>query len=107
MQRNTVPRRSEMDKWYFGPVYKAAEAGLTTGKGDNFDPNGKLTRAEVATFLYRAAGSPDVSRRDHSPSRRSDVPDSLGDQEREEGHAGEEQLRDHFTVSDKRRLTWL
>ncbi len=52
---------TEMDKWYFGPVYKAAEAGITTGKGDSFDPNGKLTRAEAVAFFYKKAGSPDVS----------------------------------------------
>ncbi|MDE6591205.1 MAG: S-layer homology domain-containing protein [Oscillospiraceae bacterium] len=36
-------------------VRKASAAGITSGVGDNkFDPNGTLTRQQMATFLYRA-----------------------------------------------------
>lgn len=36
-------------------VRKAAAAGITSGVGDGrFDPNGTLTRQQMATFLYRA-----------------------------------------------------
>ena len=36
--------------------------GITTGvPGGKYDANGSLTRAQVVTFLYRAAGSPAVS----------------------------------------------
>lgn len=38
----------------------AAENGVTNGVGDNiFGPDLPCTRAQVVTFLYRAAGSPD------------------------------------------------
>ena len=52
---------TDMEKWYFTSVYWASENDVTTGMGDLFKPDGKLTRAQVVTFLYRMAGEPDVS----------------------------------------------
>ena len=52
---------TNLSDWYFEPVYKAALAGTADGKGDNFDPKGKLTRAEAVAFLYKKASRPDVS----------------------------------------------
>lgn len=38
------------------------ENGITSGTGNGkFSPNAACTRAQVVTFLYRAAGSPAVS----------------------------------------------
>ena len=40
----------------------AVEKGITTGKTETiFDPNGTCTRAQIVTFLWRAAGSPVVN----------------------------------------------
>ena len=40
----------------------AAKKGITTGKTETtFDPNGVCTRAQIVTFLWRAAGSPVVN----------------------------------------------
>lgn len=40
----------------------AVEKGITTGKTETtFDPNGTCTRAQIITFLWRAAGSPVVN----------------------------------------------
>lgn len=36
-----------------------AASGITTGVGDNrFAPDDPVSRAQIATFLWRAAGSP-------------------------------------------------
>ncbi len=48
------------------PFYKAilwaAESGITTGiDKTHFNPNGKCSRAEIVTFLWRYAGKPEVS----------------------------------------------
>ena len=52
-------------KWYTDWVAQAAKAGLMTGMKDvagnytgYFEPNRAITRAEVATVLWRIAGSP-------------------------------------------------
>ncbi len=52
-------------KWYTDWVAQAAKAGLMTGMKDAagnytgyFEPNRGITRAEVATVLWRVAGSP-------------------------------------------------
>lgn len=43
--------------WYTKAVQWAVENGITTGASDTkFDPNGKCTRAQIVTFLWRAAG---------------------------------------------------
>ena len=55
-------------EWYTDWVTKAAKAGLMTGMKDDygnytgyFEPNRGITRAEVATVLWRIAGSPSSS----------------------------------------------
>ena len=46
--------------YYAGAVAWAAEKGVTSGTKDGrFDPNGSCTRAQIVTFLWRAAGSPE------------------------------------------------
>ena len=46
--------------YYAGAVAWAAEKGITSGTKDGrFDPNGSCTRAQIVTFLWRAAGSPE------------------------------------------------
>lgn len=48
--------------FYEEAVKWAVEKGITTGKSaTSFAPNDTCTRAEAVTFLYRAAGSPDVA----------------------------------------------
>jgi uncharacterized repeat protein (TIGR02543 family) len=48
--------------WHYDAVMYVYEKGLMLGVSDElFDPNGTLTRAMIATILYRHAGSPDVS----------------------------------------------
>ena len=61
------------DSAYFAAAVRwAVERGITVGTGeDTFSPNALCTRAQIVTFLYRAAGSP-VS--DGSePSRFADI----------------------------------
>ncbi len=51
--------------WYAEAVQALREKGLMNGVGDNsFDPEGVFTRAQLATVLYRMAGSPAVSGED-------------------------------------------
>lgn len=46
--------------YYYEPVMWAVEKGITTGATDKtFEPDGKTTRAQAVTFLWRAAGSPE------------------------------------------------
>ena len=60
----------ESDAYYCDAVAWAAENGITTGTDrTHFSPDLGVTRAQVVTFLYRAAGCPDVS----SASRFKDV----------------------------------
>ena len=48
------------DSFYIDPVLWAVEKGITTGTSANtFDPNGNCQRAQVVTFLWRAAGEPE------------------------------------------------
>lgn len=50
------------DAYYAQAVSWAVEQGITSGtSATTFAPNADCTRAQVITFLYRAAGSPDVS----------------------------------------------
>jgi uncharacterized repeat protein (TIGR02543 family) len=56
------------DSWYYSWVMSAASQGLMTGYKDEsdsytgfFGPEDSLTRAQVATVLWRMAGCPDVS----------------------------------------------
>lgn len=47
--------------WFADPVLWAIEKGITNGTApDKFSPNEKCTRAQILTFLWRAAGSPKV-----------------------------------------------
>lgn len=54
--------------YFFEPVYWAVDRGITSGYTDKngnltgeFGPADTCTRAQIVTFLYRAAGSPDVN----------------------------------------------
>ena len=50
------------DAYYYEAVKWAAENGITGGIGNNlFAPNQPCTRAQIVTFLWRAAGSPVVN----------------------------------------------
>lgn len=47
------------EQYYFDPVIWAVEKGITTGTEDAFfSPEQSCTRAQVVTFLWRAAGKP-------------------------------------------------
>ena len=59
------------DAYCYDAVKWAAEQGITGGIGNNlFGPNQPCTRAQIATFLWRAAGSPEPK----DMSSFSDVP---------------------------------
>ena len=59
------------DAYYFEAVKWAAENGITGGVGNSlFAPNQPCTRAQIVTFLWRAAGSPEPK----NMSNFSDVP---------------------------------
>ena len=48
-------------KWYHEGVDFVLERGIMKGVADKqFKPNGKVTRAQMVTMLYRMAGSPEV-----------------------------------------------
>ena len=54
--------------WYKDAVLWAVSEGITTGtSATTFKPSGICTRAEVATFLYRAAGEPEVAADTENP----------------------------------------
>ena len=60
-------------KFYYEPVLWAFYNGITTGKDEtHFNPSGECTRAQVVTFLWRAAGEPVC---DTSENPFPDVPD--------------------------------
>ncbi len=60
--------------WYADAVNWAVAQGVTKGTGaDTFSPAQTCTRAQIVTFLYRAAGSPEVAAR--TDAAFSDVPD--------------------------------
>ena len=47
-------------QFYFDPVYWAADQKITNGTGEKlFSPDDGCTRAQVVTFLWRAAGEPE------------------------------------------------
>lgn len=49
-------------KWYYDAVLWAVENGVTKGTSDTtFSPDVACTRAQIVTFLWRAAGSPNPS----------------------------------------------
>ncbi|MBQ5670999.1 MAG: leucine-rich repeat protein, partial [Oscillospiraceae bacterium] len=48
--------------WFANPVLWAFDTGVTGGtSADTFGPNNFCTRAQVVTFLYAAAGKPEVN----------------------------------------------
>ena len=48
--------------YYYDAVLWAVEQGITAGtSATTFAPNLNCSRAQIVTFLYRAAGSPAVS----------------------------------------------
>ena len=50
------------DAYYYDAVLWAVEQGITGGTGDGkFSPDAPCTRAQMATFLWRANGSPVVT----------------------------------------------
>ena len=52
-----VPR-----SWYTDAVIWAANKGVVNGvKPDRFNPDGNITREQIATILYRYEGSPDTA----------------------------------------------
>lgn len=52
--------------WYYEAVQWAAQNDITTGTGNGlFGPGGLGSRAEVVTFLWRAAGSPEPTITEH------------------------------------------
>jgi hypothetical protein len=42
--------------WYYDSVRYVSRAGLMNGDGGHFNPNGEMTRAMIATVLYRLSG---------------------------------------------------
>ena len=49
-------------EWYAEPVLWALENNITTGaSATSFNPNGQCQRAQVVTFLHRAAENPEPS----------------------------------------------
>ena len=62
----------EKDAWYAEAVRFCREKGLMSGVSDTqFEPEGTLTRAQLAAILWRQEGSPVVN----YLMRFSDVPD--------------------------------
>ncbi len=54
------------DSYYYDAVHWAAERGITGGIGvRRFAPDAACTRAQMVTFLWRAAGSPEPEDRAH------------------------------------------
>ena len=48
--------------YYYDAVDWAVDSGITKGTGDAvFSPDAPCTRAQLVTFLYRAAGSPEIN----------------------------------------------
>ena len=56
----------DSNAYYFEPVLWAVEQGITTGTSENsFSPLDVCTRAQVVTFLWRAAGKPEPVKTDN------------------------------------------
>lgn len=52
----------QFSAYYYDAVLWAVDQGITTGtSATTFSPNASCTRAQMVTFLWRAAGSPKVS----------------------------------------------
>ncbi len=51
---------ADSSKYYYAPVYWAYDDGITSGKNaEQFGPSDSCTRAQIVTFLWKAAGSPE------------------------------------------------
>ncbi len=66
----TLPKKTFSDvrtgAYYYDPVYWAVGKGITNGTSDTtFSPDNKCTRGQIVTFLYRAAGSPEIGEVDN------------------------------------------
>ena len=63
------------DSVYYNAIMWAVEKKITTGITETtFEPNSPCTRAQIVTFLYREAGSPELAKDAANPF--SDVSDS-------------------------------
>ena len=63
------------DSVYYNAIMWAVEKKITTGvTATTFEPNSPCTRAQIVTFLYREAGSPELAKDAANPF--SDVSDS-------------------------------
>ena len=63
------------DSVYYNAIMWAVDKKITTGVTETtFEPNSPCTRAQIVTFLYRAAGSPELAKDAANPF--SDVSDS-------------------------------
>ena len=58
--------------WYAAAAKYMKDAGLMTGTDVGFSADGTFTRAQLATVLYRMAGSPPVTGEDSFPDTESD-----------------------------------
>ena len=59
---NTAFADVPADSYYAAAVAWAAENGITNGTGSGcFSPDAPCTRAQIVTFLWRAAGEPESS----------------------------------------------
>ena len=57
---------TDEEQYFYVPVYWALENGITTGTTPTtFSPNKGCTRAQVVTFLWRAAGEPEPEKTDN------------------------------------------
>ena len=53
---------NKQNQYYYEPVLWASSKGIVNGAtATTFDPDGKITREQIAAILYRYAGSPAVS----------------------------------------------
>lgn len=60
--------------WYAAPVEWAVGEGITNGTGAaTFSPNATCTRAQIITFLWRAAGSPEPKNLSAFPDVKADA----------------------------------
>ncbi|MCR5846590.1 MAG: S-layer homology domain-containing protein [Lachnospiraceae bacterium] len=59
-------------EWFVPYIQFVYDHGIMSGKGRNFDPNGKIKREELTQIIYSHAGKPAVSSNTENPF--SDVP---------------------------------
>lgn len=53
---------NKQNQYYYEPVLWASSKGIVNGAtATTFDPDGKITREQIAAILYRYAGSPAAS----------------------------------------------